>query len=231
MPVLSTNKIVGILGSKGAGKSTMAEALFMKRERAVVYDTMGEYDVGFCVTERLAFIQYLRRNEKFRIAYLPIEPQDFPWICRAVREKGNLLFLIEEVGQYCSPNFTDEEFSKCVTLGRHAKLDIVYTTQRIADVSRRLTSQTDMFYCFRLTEPRDLDTLAQRFGDVMAIKVSGLPALHYIKLKAGTKYESDNVIDVRIVGRSARMVHNHAVAHVPIKTSGSGTNEQVHDLD
>jgi hypothetical protein len=193
MPSANTNKIVGIIGSKGTGKSSLAETIFRRRERAVVFDTMGEYDYGFCVSERLAFVRYMRANNNFRVCYLPLEETDFSFVSKAVRLKAsetqkapeNLLYIVEEITQYCTALSTDEEFSRCIQLGRHANLDILYTGQRFADIARRVTSQTDIFYCFRVSEPRDIEAIAARFGNVVAEKVSSLENLHYVRLQVG----------------------------------------------
>lgn len=229
MPSRNSNKIYGVIGSKGTGKSSFAQFVFRKRERAVVFDTMGEYDYGFCVSERLAFIQYMRQNKAFRICYLPLEPSDFSFVSKAVRLKGmesvseragdirpqtNLLFIVEEVSQYCSAVSTDEEFSKCIQLGRHASLDILYTGQRFADIARRVTSQTDIFYCFRVAEPRDLEAIRDRFGDGVSDVISKLPDLHYVKLVVGkvTQDVHPNVVDTSYRIARRRVLHNGAVA-------------------
>ena len=214
MPSANTNKIVGIIGSKGTGKSSLAETIFKRRPRAVVFDTMGEYDHGFCVSEHLAFVRYLRANESFRVCYLPLEESDFSFVSKAVRLKGNLLYIVEEVSQYCSALSTEEEFSRCIQLGRHAKLDILYTGQRFADIARRVTSQTDIFYCFRVSEPRDIEAISARFGQEVADKISSLANLHYVRLEVGK--DNRNVNSHVVCFGSGRdpggMVHRREIA-------------------
>ncbi len=209
MPSPNRNKIAGIIGTKGTGKSSLSETIFRKRQRAVVFDTMGEYDYGFCVSERRAFLRYLRENENFRVCYLPLEEEDFSFISKAVRLKGNLLFIVEEISQYCSANSTDPEFSRCIQLGRHANLDIAYTGQRFADISRRVTSQTDIFYFFRVSEPRDLEAISARFGNEIAEQVSSMPNLQYIRLEVGKVDQHVEPSFVRVGNRgvSSRVFH------------------------
>ncbi|MGH8715519.1 MAG: type IV secretion system DNA-binding domain-containing protein [Pyrinomonadaceae bacterium] len=224
MPSANTNKIVGMIGSKGTGKSTMAETIFKRRKRAVVFDTMGEYDYGFCVSERLAFVRYLRANENFRVCYLPLESADFGFVCKAVylkasesvRPKENLLYIVEEVTQYCSALSTDEDFSRCIQLGRHANLDILYTGHRFADIARRVTSQTDIFYCFRVSEPRDVEALAARFGDEIAVRISSLENLQYLRLEVGkdNRNVKPNVVCFGDRRATGRVLYRGAIAGI-----------------
>ena len=214
MPSPNKNKIAGIIGTKGTGKSSLAETIFKRRPRAVVFDTMGEYDYGFCVSERRAFLSYLRKNEDFRVCYLPLEEEDFSFVSKAVRLKGGLLFIVEEISQYCSANATDPEFAKCIQLGRHANLDILYTGQRFADISRRITSQTDVFYFFRVSEPRDLEAISARFGNEIAEKVSSLPNLSYVRIEVGKVDQNvqQNVVRVGNRGVPRGMVYRGETA-------------------
>ncbi len=51
----------------------------------------------------------------------------------------------------------DREFKKMIHYSRHYGIDIITTSRRPANISRDLTSQTDVFSIFRITEKRDLD--------------------------------------------------------------------------
>ena len=185
---------------------------------------MGEYNVGYCVSARLALIQYLRQNRRFRIAYLPLEESDFAFVCRAVYNKKNMLFIVEEVSQYCSSTSTDPEFARCIQLGRHANLDIVYTGQRFADIARRLTSQTDLFCCFRISEPRDLDAIQARFGPVVAERISKLGDLRYLKLQVGKDNSNvtENVVSVADRRAGGGLVHRGSASDASGQTARSG---------
>ena len=65
-------------------------------------------------------------------------------------------------------------FGKMVRTGRHRKIDLLWTAQRASEVSRTLTSATDLFIFYSQTEPRDLDAIAERCGREVANQVTGL---------------------------------------------------------
>jgi hypothetical protein len=90
---------------------------------------------------------------------------------------GNLVFAIEECPYFSTANSQPRGLDLLSRMGRHSKIDLVWTAQRMAEVSRRHTSATDVFVLFRFDEPRDLDALADRCGSDVALKVSQL-ALH-----------------------------------------------------
>ena len=88
-----------------------------------------------------------------------------------------MVFGIEEVAMLCTPSYQPPALDRIIRLGRHRRLDVVWTAQRMAEVSRRITSATDLFILFAHTEPRDLDAIAARCGPEVADQVAGL-SLH-----------------------------------------------------
>jgi hypothetical protein len=67
------------------------------------------------------------------------------------------------------------QFDRLVRLGRHERVSMVWTAQRMVEVARRLTAATDYFVLFSHTEPRDLDGIAERCGAEVARQVAELP--------------------------------------------------------
>lgn len=176
------NKIVGVIGAKGSGKTYYAKRLFSESEHAIVIDTMGEYDSGFIVSDPHYMIQHLKNQKRFRIVFLPLSESDFEFACRAARAKGNLTLFIEEVHNYCTPHSINPQLQKVIRLGRHSNLDVVYTAQRYQDISRQVTAQTDEFVLFRISEPVDFQAIEKRFGSGVAEKVSRLQDHDFVNI-------------------------------------------------
>jgi hypothetical protein len=74
----------------------------------------------------------------------------------------------------CQPNWVPPGFDHIIRLGRHRRIDVVWTGQRAAEIARRLTAATDVFVLFAQTEARDLEALADRCGVEVAAQVSRL---------------------------------------------------------
>jgi len=167
------NDIIGIIGAKGEGKSYLCKQLYRNAERAAVCDTKAEYASGYITSSREELAKYMQR-EKFHIIFRPNDEEDFDFFCRCVYAAGKIFAVIEEIDFWCSANYSPPGLNKIVQYGRTQLVDPAYTTRRFPEISRSLTGQTDWFVLFRISEPRDLEGLAKRFGKSIAGKVSRL---------------------------------------------------------
>jgi hypothetical protein len=174
------NKIVACIGTKGSGKSTVFAALLKRRERVVVWDAMGEHA---WVPNRLespealrAFLQWSRKRERFAASYVPGGDltEEIEEVAGMVYARGDLAFGIEELPLVCSPSYVPPVLGKLIRTGRHKRLDVFWTCQRISEVGRIFTALADEFIFFLQREPRDLDAISDRCGRDVSEKVAAL---------------------------------------------------------
>jgi len=176
------NKIVGVVGRKGSGKSRVFQAMLQRSSRLFLLDTMGEHD---WISNRFYSLQGVNRflgwaslQERFAGSFVcedeEVEPS-FDQVAGWVYEQGRMTLGIEEIPFFCQPGFLLSGFDRIARLGRHREISLVYTAQRMAEVARRLTAATDVFLLFSNTEPRDLDAIATRCSREVADLVSELP--------------------------------------------------------
>jgi hypothetical protein len=174
------NRIIGVVGRKGSGKSTLARRVLERCPRLFAFDTMGEHKWipnGFHDLDRAdEFLAWAEMQERFAGRYVPEGDiaGDFAELAGMVYSQGQMLFVIEEIPLLCSASYVPPELGKLVRLGRHRRVSLLWTAQRMAEVSRTLTAMTDIFVLFATTEPRDLDAIHDRCGDEIADKVSRL---------------------------------------------------------
>lgn len=190
------NEIIGVLGCKGTGKTTWTKKLYMERNRVLAMDTLGEYGGFICEPPdvRKSLLKYLEDNPQkrtFRIAFRPEKLEDdFNWFCQTAWALGSgTTIIIEEIDFFCQPNFAEPGLDKLIRYGRNRGVNMVYTAKRFPDVSRRLTSQTDRFILFRISEPGDLEGIRKRFGDDLTNRVKALPDFQCLD------------VDVRTIGQ------------------------------
>jgi hypothetical protein len=174
------NRIVGIVGRKGTGKSTELAEILSYVDRVLIFDAMGEHSFIpnklFSVDELREFLKWTKNKKQWAATFIPGEEieEDIEGVSKIVFDRGDLTFAIEEVPLICSPGHLPKKLGKLIRTGRHRKIDIYWTAQRAGEVSRTMTSLTDEFILFSQTEPRDLDAISSRCGADVADLVSRL---------------------------------------------------------
>jgi hypothetical protein len=167
------NKIVGVAGRKGSGKSTVTREILQRCTREFLFDTMGEHswvpDEFYDLAEAHSYIfEHGADWSPFIGSYIPEDAgkdsleSSFSEISMAVYEAGNMTLVVEELPMLSQPNYVPPAFDRVIRLGRHRCINILYTGQRLSECPRRVTAATDVFILFSHTEPRDLDAIAER---------------------------------------------------------------------
>ena len=193
------NRIVGVVGRKGSGKSTRVRDLLWFCPRFVAFDVMGEHGGEnrnrLESAARLAeFLKWSREQQTFAATYVPQGDLDeeIEEVSRLIYARGELCFVCEEIPLYAQAGYMPPLFGKLVRTGRHQQIDIVWTAQRAAEVPRTVTSLTDLWLLFSQTEPRDLSALADRCGQEVADRVGGLGLHDYFLWDAVTHEELED---------------------------------------
>lgn len=175
------NRILGIVGRKGSGKSTYAAQVLRHCPRLFVFDVMRDHASWLPNTlegldSAFEFFDWCHRQQTFAAGYVPGDdlPLEFDQICQLVYHYGRMCFAVEEVAFVSKPGWLPPAFGKLVRTGRHQGVDLLWTAQRASEVSRTLTSATDVWIFYSQTEPRDLDAIAARCGRELAGRVAGL---------------------------------------------------------
>jgi len=191
------NRITAVIGRKGSGKSTMLAERLKRADRVLVFDPMSEHSgkKGWLpnqvqtLQELENFMRWNRKRGEWGAGYVPDEDLEgeVEAVARALYERANLTFGIEEVPLLCSPSYLPPMLGKLIRTGRHRQIDIFWTAQRASEVSRTLTSLTDEFILFSQTEPRDLDAIAARCGNEVARKVAELGRHDFMTWDVGAR--------------------------------------------
>jgi hypothetical protein len=171
------NKITGVIGPKGSGKTHEVAARIEPLPRVVVFDMVHE--AGYLkdkstviVGNPHAFGEALRQPE-FHIIYRPtifriendkVHCPIFNTIVKLCYIRGNCLLVIEEAHLVCNAVSCPAMLMTANLIGRHRALSLMYISQSFAAVTRPLTRNTDEFLFWRIIEPGDLDGIRDRCG-------------------------------------------------------------------
>lgn len=174
---MKRNAIIGCVGLRGSGKSTALKEIVCCRPRLVVVDLMAEHRFGEVVSEleeAFEVLDAVQGREKF---VLTIQPgrgdlaDVVDQVCDCVFDIGNLTLALEEIPHYCTAGSMPEGLDVLARMGRHQRVDLIYTGQRFAELPRRLSATTGVFVLSGQREPRDLEALAERVGRDVAGQV------------------------------------------------------------
>jgi DNA helicase HerA-like ATPase len=191
---MNQSKVCGLFGRRGTGKTTLAREVARHQARLIVWDYLGEYGpLAFRSEGNLAALsEYLQwaRGQQFAAArYIPREGtvEEFEEWCAVAYGFRDFVVVVEEAAAVCQASYLSPAFGRIVRQGRHRGLGLLWTTQRLNEVSRTLTGLTDVWAGFSTSEPNDLAALAQRAGRDYAERVSRLPRFEFLGFDVDTQ--------------------------------------------
>jgi hypothetical protein len=194
--------VVFVFGRKGCGKSRFVKGLAQKAldsgRTVLVWDPCDEFTFGgvdatdpvrglrrYATTDNLgmrgALEVYLRAHIGKRPTSGAIAGPDwqFPAFCRFVMRHQDLLVIVDETDQFCSPSYAPKELKHLLRRGRHKSIDAIFVARAPAEIHRDITRQADIEVYFSISEKIDLDWVCKRVGSTFSDKVKALAPHRY----------------------------------------------------
>jgi hypothetical protein len=182
---MEATDITSIFGQRGSGKSELGKAVSRLWRRRVVIDILREWkksDGVDLITDSFdraaAFLHEKIGSKEFTLVVQfdidsgnETQKQTFNALLRLLYKRGeitgeNICLVIEEVHFFCGSNWIEEWLFKLNTIGRHANLAMIMSSQRPAQVHKSCISQAQNVLIGQLFEFRDIDYLRQTVGDI-----------------------------------------------------------------
>lgn len=186
------NKIIGVIGPKGSGKTYSVAEYMQQLDRVAVFDLVHES--GYLKDDSITYVgapQAFGQSlllDKFCSLYRPIrfnvegdkiECPFFNTFVKLCYLRGSMTMIIDEAHMLCNAHSCPPMLATANFIGRHRQLSIIYVAQSFSAVTRPLTRNTDEFWFWRIIEPSDLEGIAKRCGNETAQAVTQLQKLEF----------------------------------------------------
>lgn len=206
-----SNTFHTIIGKKGYGKSSLCDILLILNARpALILDTtngfskLGRNRLFFDeISELNVYLQnnYLKFiNKKQQLILQTRDPEQFEELCITAYKCQKISLFIDEIDFYCGASLSKKSaFYEIIHTGRHKEIDLYTASRRPANISRDLTSQTDIFYLTMVTENRDFDYIKQAFGEEVAEHLKTIEKFNFLTIdKSKVSADGQNPINLLV---------------------------------
>lgn len=176
-----------IVGTRGTGKSYLAEQINKIYPRSVVIDPTKGWTNGEVVTSFNQFAEKLNNklnNKKFRIIFR-FNPDEnnkeelFNHVLRLCFHFKNIQVVIDEVQLFTNPHYLPPYLQNLLFVGRHQGVSVMAITQRPARLNKSILSQSSHVFVGQLHEKNDLKSVSD-FLNEDSNKLINLPKRTFI---------------------------------------------------
>lgn len=193
-----------VMGTRGCGKSTLAQNIQKIWPRRVVIDTLDEYphDGPNVVHSFEQFAQRMDYFKEFNIQEFNLifqfNPEsklsdvEFDQVMRLCYYFGNIQVVLEEIQEHSSVHALPHWLRQCLLKGRHQNISILATTQRPGELNKTVLSQCQHIFCGQIIEGNDLRYIAG-FLRQAAERLVNLPKGQFIYFSSQGVTEINNL--------------------------------------
>lgn len=212
VPQIVDCTLVGVFGPVSSGKTHLLGKLWIpSMERSLSLDIaaqfLGKEFTHIWHNPQSLGLQLQQNPYYYRIAYHPGREnllRDYEWAVKFAWLMDQPRWLIvDEAHEVCSVNFIPDITNMAIRYSRFVKLGIVWTSQRLADVNKLLTSNCRMVVLFYTAEARELDAIRERYGKNVEAQVKALRPCIYDDATEICHQEPECLVWVR--GRGTRV--------------------------
>lgn len=185
MAQTNKRKVWSAFGMAGSGKTVWARRLVESYSRVVIVDggfTDEEDFPGIRCQTFWEFHAYMLKNIDglFRVRFCPTR-EEFPLVCRMVREAGDCLFVVDESDRFNAGGKVDRELVELIARGRHWGIHMLFIGATLVNIHIDIRNQSTHLIIFNTMEPAYLDWIGQVCGKEVALKAPMLKPLHGIE--------------------------------------------------
>lgn len=188
IPELIDGETVCVVGPIASGKTWLMKQWIAKiQSRFVIFDPTAEYDdiegEHFWARPK-EYAQYMKEHPgDFKAIYHPSDVDTgFTTVASGIWQMSaaeSKWLAIEEIHELISPWDKHEKMRILMKYARKRLIGMIGATQAIADLHKDFTRAARTVVLFNTHEPRDLETIGDRWGDEARTTVENLQPLLY----------------------------------------------------
>lgn len=176
------NAIVGCIGMKGYGKSTLVKALVQPCRRAIFADPEGKWPMqpgdvevrdGRALWALLGRINATDPAVAFRVVYRDYAPALAQHAPAAAFAMKNCTLVVDEVAWICKASSAPKYLLAIPQFGRERRVNLVWTSRRPQEIHNMLLDQADLIMFFHMEAGLGLDRVRKWNPEI----AKDLPAL------------------------------------------------------
>lgn len=183
MNIKSTDRVT-VAGLPGTGKTTLAKYLAsLCMPRVLIYDPLAQYD-GFPDENR-----YIPKSDSL---------SEFDAVCRELRMRGNITFIIEEAERYLGQGKPmGENTFDLINRGRNWGVGIFAVTRRIQRLSKDFFDLCQHVFLFRCGL-KSREYIADMIGKESTRQIMQLPLYHFLHFSVETEETAVHVLKLGV---------------------------------
>ncbi len=198
--------IIAAMGASGSGKSLFVKGDLrrLRPPRLLIWSPLedtDQYAKHGRLVDSMTDLRETVRAPRFSLVYQPggqfsSWPDQFDALCQIAFTLGNVVLVVEELGDVTKPHQAPEWWSRVTRQGRHRGMRVYGTSQRPAAVDKNFFSNASMVRSGRLNHRADVQTLAA----VLRVKddeVGALKPLEFIQRDMLTGVVSRGKVQIR----------------------------------
>lgn len=170
-----------IFGMTGSGKSTLTQKIAVLFDRRIIFDRLNEWDgenVAGDFDEFKKLYGEFHTLDSFTIIFQPYSGMDADTLVQLTDRILSLIFqvesynakgialIFEEVWLYAPIHSIPPWFQEIMLTGRHHRISVIGNSQRPANVSKTLVSQSRHLFIGQFYESRDRKYFEETFGRI-----------------------------------------------------------------
>lgn len=150
------NSIVGIVGQTGYGKTYFCNNIAKKLNRVLIIDPKCEFNNAYFAKKDIESVFSAISKNRFKVSAQLDSLLEYDLLFAALPEFYDYTIFIDEMSLFCSPYRCNEDMRQIVQIrGSKNKINVAWNTQRPANISRDISSQTHVVISFRVLESAD----------------------------------------------------------------------------